>query len=127
MMNKKGQTLILFVLLLPLLILLMAFVVDTGLVLKERTRLNSVTKTILKTTFYNRMDGDYQEKVTELFHQNNIPIEHLIIEVEENIITIQNEYQKESTFGSIIGIKDYKIKGVLKAKLENERIKIEKE
>lgn len=126
-MNKKGQTLILFVLLLPLLLLLMAFVVDTGLVLKERTKLNSVTKTVLKTTYPNRLDSDYIEKVTNLFYQNGIPVEQLKVEVEENQVIIQNEYQKESIFGSIIGIKEYKIKGVLKAKIENEKIKIEKE
>ena len=66
-MNNKGQTLILFVLIVPVLLLLLAFVVDTGLLLKERTKINSITRTILKTTFENRFDENYNEKVVSLF------------------------------------------------------------
>ncbi len=126
-MNKKGQTLILFVLLIPILILLLAFVVDTGLILKEHTKLNSTMKTIIKTTYEKRREEDYSEIVKDLFLKNNIPIEKAIITADENTIHIQNEYEKESIFGKIIGIKTYKVKNSLKGLLRNNEIKIEKE
>ena len=126
-MNNKGQTLILFVILVPIFILLLAFVVDTGLILKEHTKLNNTIKSVLKTTYEIRLDSDYQEKVTNLIDKNNIPTLNLKIEVIDNSIKIQNEYQKESIFGKIIGIKEYKIKSVLKIKNENGTLVIEKE
>ena len=126
-MNNKGQTLILFVIMIPILILLLAFVVDTGLILTEHTKLNSTIKSVLKTTYETRLDGNYHEKVNNLIQKNNLPTENLQIEVSENSIKIKNEYAKESIFGKIIGIKEYKIKSVLKIKNENNTLVIEKE
>lgn len=126
-MNKKGQTLIVFVLLLPIFILLLAFVVDTGLILQESTRLNSTTTTILKTTYQDRNSPDYQENIKDLYQKNNIPTEHMQLETKENQITLKNNYTVESIFGKIIGIQEYKIATKRIATLENETIKITKE
>lgn len=126
-MNRRGQTLILFVLLLPILLLLMAFTIDTGVVLKEHIRLNSTTKSILKTTFSRHLEEDIERKITDLMEKNSIPIENLKVIKTSESVGIQNEYEIESIFGKIVGIKEYKIKLSLKAKLENGRVKIEKE
>lgn len=126
-MNKKGQTLIFFVLIIPIFILLLAFIVDTGIVLKESTKLNSTMKTILKTTYEEKNDWNYKEKVESLFIKNEIPTENIILDVKENQIKLSNQYTKESIFGKIIGIKEYKIKNTLLAKKEQERIIIIKE
>ena len=52
MKNNKGQTLVLFIIFIPILLLLAAFVIDTGIIIRESTRLKSTTKTVLKDTFY---------------------------------------------------------------------------
>lgn len=126
-MNNKGQTLILFVLIVPVLLLLLAFVVDTGLLLKERTKINSITRTILKTTFENRFDENYNEKVVSLFEKNNLPTNNIIITKEEDKVLIVVEYDKESIFGKIIGIQSYKIKSVLSGTLKEGILQIKKE
>ncbi len=126
-MNKNGQTLILFVLLLPMLIVLLAFVVDTGIVLQEKTRVNSLVKTILKTTHEEYLEENYQEKVLELLNKNNIPVEKIDLKITVEEIKIQIEYQKESIFGKIIGISNYKIKSSIKGKIKEGTLKIEKE
>ncbi len=126
-MNNKGQTLILFILIVPVLLLLLAFVVDTGLLLKEHTKINSTTKTILKTTFENRFDENYNEKVVSLFAKNNLPTNNIIITKEEDKVLIAIEYDKESIFGKIIGIQSYKIKSVLSGTLKEGTLQIKKE
>ncbi len=126
-MNKKGQTLILFVVLLPIFLLLMAFVVDTGLILQENTKCKSTLKTIIKTTYNNRYEENYQEQIKELVEKNVLPTDNLIIEVQDDVVGLQNTYEKESIFGAIIGIKEYKIKVSVKGKVENGTFKIIKE
>lgn len=126
-MNRKGQTLIVFTLLLPILLLLMAFVIDTGFILKESTRLNSTTKTILKTTFENRRDGSYREEVEQIFKKNDIPITNLQVIVQEDAVQISNSYYVSSIFGKIIGIKEYEIKTDMKARLVDTDLVIKKE
>lgn len=126
-MNRKGQTLVVFTLLLPILLLLMAFVIDTGFILKESTRLNSTTKTILKTTFENRKDGSYSEEVEKIFEKNDIPITNLQVIVQEDAVQISNSYYVSSIFGKIIGIKEYEIKTDMKARLVDTDLVIKKE
>lgn len=126
-MNRSGQTLVAFVIIVPVFILLMAFVVDTGFILKEYTKLNSTTKTILKTTYDERMQEDYKEQVISLFDKNNIPTEDMDITSIENKIIINNEYAIDSIFGQIIGLKEYEVKITMTAYEENGKIIIEKE
>ena len=126
-MNKKGQTLIIFVILIPIFLLLFAFGVDTGIVLKEKTRLNSTTRTILKNTYSKRNQDHYNELVMELLKKNEIPVDNLEIEKNSNQISISNSYEKESVFGKIIGLKTYKIKSTITLKIVDNEIKIEKE
>lgn len=126
-MNRSGQTLVAFVIIVPVFILLMAFVVDTGFILKEYTKLNSTTKTILKTTYDERMQEDYKEQVISLFDKNNIPTQDINITSIENKIIINNEYAIDSIFGQIIGLKEYKVKITMTAYEENGKIIIEKE
>ncbi len=126
-MNKQGQTLILFVILLPILLLLFAVVVDTGIVIKEQTKLKSTLRTILKTTYQKKEEENYEAIVKELCSKNNIPTDNLQIEVIDTNIIVSNTYEKESIFGKIVGINSYKIKSSLKGIETNEGLKIEKE
>lgn len=113
--------------LIPIVLLFLAFVVDTGLILKEKTRANSTMRTILKTTYKNALELNYQEQVRNLVEKNNIPTKDLKINVKENQITITNEYEIDSIFGSIIGLKKYKIKIGYTAIIKEEEITITKE
>lgn len=120
-MNNKGQTLILFVLLLPLLLLLMAFVIDTGMILKEKTKLDSTLRTVLKTTYKEKEEENYEERLTKLLEENEIPCNNMELELKENKIRLQITYEKESIFGKIIGLNTYKIKSTMSIN-QDERI-----
>lgn len=108
-MNNKGQTLILFVIIVPIFIIFLAFVVDIGIIEKEKTKLDSTIKTVLKNTYKDKFNVNYEEKVKNILKENNIPIDNLKIRV-SNDIEIENDYKINSIFGNIIGIKDYQIK-----------------
>ena len=47
-MNKRGQTLILFIILIPILLGFGAFIVDVSLVISKNVELKEVSKTIIK-------------------------------------------------------------------------------
>lgn len=126
-MNRNGQTLVAFVIIVPIFILLMAFVVDTGFILKEYTKLNSLSRTILKTNYQSRNETDYVEKIATLYKKNNIPIENLEVIVNDNEVKIINFYKIDSIFGKIIGIKNYDIKLEIVAYESEGKIIVEKE
>jgi preprotein translocase subunit SecF len=120
-MNNKGQSLVTFVIIIPIFIILLAFVVDTGLVLENKTKASSTIRTILKTT------SNDEDKIRSLLEKNNIPTTNLKIDIKENEVIIKDSYEIESIFGKIIGIKSYKIKVSYKKIEEYGNIIIEKE
>lgn len=103
-MNHKGQTLILFVLLLPILLILLALIIDIGLMSIETTKLNGITNQILKDTKEKKL-----EEIEKIYQKNKIPIDKLEVNQDSNYLEIQNEYEINSIFGKIIGIQKYKI------------------
>ena len=107
MLNKRGQTLILFVVLIPVFLMIFALVVDMGLVVSKKVELQSISKTVLNEIKENKMS---LEEAKNLFNQNKIATDNLEIEETTNTITLKNETTVKSIFGAIVGFKEYKIK-----------------
>ena len=109
-MNNKGQTLVFFIILIPLFVMLLAFIVDTGFIIIENTKLNSTTKTIIRSVYDERFDSAINDKISKLYQKNDIDTSKLQIRVSDNKIAIKNDYEIDSIFGTIIGLKKYEIK-----------------
>lgn len=125
MMNKKGQTLVLFIIFIPIFLMLAAFIIDTGLIIRESTRLKATTKTVLKDVFSKENKSELM--IEELLKENNINTDNLKITFDATQITVKNSYKIDSMFGKIIGLKSYNVKVDLTIKEENNKIKIVKE
>lgn len=126
-LNNKGQTLIMFILLIPLILVIMALVIDTSFVYKEKIKFQSVTKTIMKTTYEKKDAIDFNDKIINLYKKNGIDINNMVIKVNSDNVVIKNQAKVKSIFGNIIGIKNYEVKFSYKIYKENESIKVIKE
>lgn len=122
MLNKHGQTLVLFIILIPILLLLAAFVIDMGVILTNKMQLKEVTKLAIKENVDNPDDIN---KIKKIFEINEIDISNLKINVIDNKINIKNEIEVKSIFGSVIGILNYKIKIDITGYKSNDKIIIE--
>lgn len=105
-MNNKGQTMVVFALLIPLLMLVMALVVDTGLMIHEKIKLTNVTKMIIN----DEIDNYSYDDVINIYQKNGISINNVYTEYKNNELEIKNEYEVDSIFGNIININLYKVK-----------------
>ena len=126
-LNNHGQTLIIFVILLPILLALMAFVVDISYMYNEKFHLENTTKMIIKNNYKNRLDNGIENKIKDLYKKNDIKINNLKIESTTNYLKIKNNYNIDSIFGKIVGLKKYKIKTNLKGYEEDNKIKVVEE
>ena len=97
-MNKKGQSLVLFIILLPVIILALALVVDTGLMYNAKIKGNNLLKEAIEE------DVD----IEEYFNINNFEIVSKEVKSEEACVIITSRVK--SVFGQIIGKKEYSIK-----------------
>lgn len=102
-MNKKGQSLTIFIIILPVIFISLAFTYDYATIINEQMKYESVTKTILKST-------QDEEQIKDLYQKNGYSTNNFNYKIEEDKIYIQNSYKFKSTFGKIINIKNYSIK-----------------
>lgn len=120
-MNKKGQTLLLFVIMIPIFLGLCALVIDVGSIVLANTKLREVSKTIINDVMGDASIGEIQN----LYLKNDIPVENLEVEIGEDQIKVQNEYEIDSIFGSIIGLDTYKVKVDITGTKVNDRVVFE--
>ena len=121
-MNNKGQTLIIFVILIPILILVAAIVVDTGLMTFEKERYRGIIENGIEEYF----DTGNVEETEKIFSLNDIPKEEYTIIVQENQIEVSLNITIEAIFGKIINIEEYEIKMNYVGTKEGERVIINK-
>lgn len=126
-MNRNGQTLIIFVIMVPVFLILAALVIDLGIVTNAKLKLSGITTTILKESYDTRFEETTKEKIQKLYLKNDIPRENLRITITENGIEIENKYEVSSFFGQLIGIKSYPISIHKKITKVNNEFQITKE
>ena len=96
-MNKKGQSLVMFIIFLPLMIMALALVVDVGIMYNAKIK-------------GERLLEEGKEKgldIEKYFELNDIKIDKNSSKIEEGCVIIN--YRVESVFGKILNIDDYKI------------------
>jgi len=108
-MNRNGQTLILFLILIPILLLFAAFVIDLGIVTHEQLKLSKVTKLALNQCDLAQDSEENKKRIEKIYQENDILIEQLEIVQTKQGLRIQNSYTIESIFGKIIGLHEYLI------------------
>ena len=121
-MNNKGQTLIIFVILIPILILVAALVVDTGLMAFEKERYRGIIENGIEEYF----DTGNVEETKKIFSLNDIAKEEYTIIIQENQIEVSLNTSIEAIFGKIINLQEYEIKMNYVGTKEGERVIINK-
>ena len=99
-MNKKGQTLVIFVIILPIIIMLFAYIFDSSMLYLENRNLTKLKEEAVE--YLN--SGMEKEKITEFIKANDKKIK---INIKDNDIILKKEIG--SVFGRIIGKTTYKI------------------
>ncbi len=93
-MNNKGQTLVIFVIIIPLLLLILSLVIDIGLFSIEKRKISNNTEDALEYYLKNVNDISVKEKTEKLLNENLEDIDILISDTESNIeITVKKEYK----------------------------------
>ena len=124
MMNKKGQTLVFFIVFIPFIFMLASYVIDLGYIQSEKIKLNDTTKIVIKELY----KKDYStNQIKQLYQKNDIKLQKVAIKKEEDKIKVSASYEVESIFGKLVGIKKYLIKTTLIGKKINEKIEYQKE
>lgn len=128
-MNKKGQVLIAFILLLPIIFMLAGFIIDCGYLYIEKRKVDNNIKDTLEYGLKN-IEEDTNVLEQKLRNQLNLNIEDIKkmnIKINDKIIEIELEKSKKGIFTLILVKSEYKISSHYKGYINNDEIIIRKE
>ena len=120
-MNKKGQTLILFVILIQILVTITAVVVDVGTLEFTYQKLKGIVDESIKE--YYLKDG--KNSMENTLKYNYLSKELYEISESDNEVNVYLTYEMDSIFGRLINISSYEIIVNRKGKVEMDQIVIE--
>lgn len=118
-MNNKGQVLILFVLIIPILLLGVTYIIDNIYISYHTNKLNGINSLVIKDAEINELDS---EKIEKYIKKNDNDIEIELIKINENKIEIKLSKRIKSIFGIIIGKDSYTIKSSKTKVISNDNI-----
>lgn len=108
-MNSRGQTLVLFVLLIPVFILLFVLVFNVALLNKEKKKIDNVIKEAVSYGVSNISDSDLENKVNNLISAN-LSDGETEITINENSINIIYTTSVKNLFSTVSNDRTYEIK-----------------
>ena len=102
-MNNRGQSLILFVLIIPIVVVFLAFFIDLSMVNYEKNRLNGIIVSNLEVIVNSEIRDI--NKIKNVFLENDISVD---ISLEEDSVIILVDSDIKSLFGKILNFDVYK-------------------
>lgn len=101
-MNNKGQSLVIFIIIIPVIFIVFSFLYDYAYIINSQNKYKNVTRTILNSTLE-------EDKIVDLYKQNGYKVDDFKYKKENDKVYIQNSYKIKSVFGNIINLKNYTV------------------
>ena len=89
MLNNKGQTLVIFVIFIPLFIGMMALVFDIGNVIYEHSEVESINKIIIDYGLDNIEINNLEDKLREILDKNDKSIDIVKINIDKESLEVE--------------------------------------
>lgn len=103
-MNNKGQSLILFLLIIPIIVGFLAFFIDISMVNYEKNRIDGIIINNLEIVVNSSIRD--VDRIKNVFFENEVLVKDIVIE--DNIIYLNVNVDIKSLFGKILDFDVYK-------------------
>lgn len=126
MLNNKGQSLILFVIVLPVVLLIATLVIDMGMVIVRKQELNNIINIVLDYGLDNLDNDNISNELQELVKLNDSEIDEINIFIEDNKIKLELKDNINGIFFNFENISIFNVNSSYVGYLENGNKRIEK-
>lgn len=128
MKNNRGQILVLFIFMLPVILLLFGLIVDTGFLFIEKRNLDNNVKQVITYRFESDLDASELENVINNLLATNIDdISNTEINISNDYIKITVSKQYKSAFSRLFNKDIYEINTTYAGYINSGKLVIEKE
>ncbi len=123
--NNKGQSLVMFVLIIPIFLLILTLVYDVGNAIYEKDRLSNTNYLTIEYGL-NNIDTVTENDLKNLIEQNTSNLKYIYVTIKENQIEIKMEKDAKSIIGKMFNFNLVKIISHYKGKIINNQKEIER-
>lgn len=123
--NNKGQSLVMFVLIIPIFLLILTLVYDVGNAIYEKDRLSNTNYLTIEYGL-NNIDTVTENDLKNLIEQNTSNLKYIYVTIEGNQIEIKIEKDAKSIIGKMFNFNLVKIISHYKGKIINNQKEIER-
>ena len=123
--NNKGQSLVIFVLIILIFLLILTLVYDVGNAIYEKDRLSNTNYLTIEYGL-NNIDTVTENDLKNLIEQNTSNLKYIYVTIEENQIEIKMEKDAKSIIGKMFNFNLVKIISHYKGKIINNQKEIER-
>lgn len=123
--NNKGQSLVMFVLIIPIFLLILTLVYDVGNAIYEKDRLSNTNYLTIEYGL-NNIDTITENDLKNLIEKNTSNLKYIYVTIEENQIEIKMEKEAKSIIGKMFNFNLVKIISHYKGKIINNQKEIER-
>lgn len=125
-MNRKGQILIFFVILVPLILTIAAFAIDISFNYYQSNKLHNISRMTINYGLKHINEPTIRSKMIDLIYKNDRDIDSYELTITKNKIHLKLKKTVNSVFGKIINIDFYYISANYTGTIDNSVITIEK-
>lgn len=126
MLNNKGQSLTLFIVVIPILLLILILVIDIGRVITIKRELSNISDIVLDYGLDHLDEDDLDKKLEELIELNKNDIDNIELIVEEERIYLNFVEKSEGILSGFVNISIFDVKTSYVGYIENNEKRIEK-
>ena len=126
MLNNKGQSLVLFVIMLPILVLILVLVIDIGKIILLKQELLNISEIALDYGLDKIDEEEIDTELKNLIKLNKDDIDKINLYIEDEKIYIKLEERYEGVLSGFIDISIFNVKTGSVGYIENKEKRIER-
>lgn len=125
-MNRKGQVLVMFIILLPIFFIIMTLLIDIGNLILTNNEINDVSYMVLEHCLDHLDEEDIIDTSRELLKLNNKELNIESFKIENNKVYLNVSYQIKGIISNIVNIKLFDIDNKYEAYIKDDKKIIER-
>lgn len=125
-MNRKGQVLVMFIILLPIFFIIMTLLIDIGNLILTNNEINDVSYMVLEHCLDHLDEEDIIDTSRELLKLNNKELNIESFKIENNKVYLNVSYQVKGIISNIVNIKLFDINNKYEAYIKDDKKIIER-
>lgn len=125
-MNRKGQVLVMFIILLPIFFIIMTLLIDIGNIILTNNEINDVSYMVLEHCLDHFDEEDIIDTSKELLKLNNKELNIESFKIENSKVYLNVSYQVKGIISNIINIKLFDINNKYEAYIKEDKKIIER-